>query len=171
MIVNEISRGILTPFKGFMNQLPAINIRKVLLAEDDDDDFNLLNAAIISMYSTVQVLRTENGITMFSLLQASPKPDIILLDINLPYKNGLLCLKEIKINPDLSSIRVIMNSTSNIKKDIETSYNLGADFYLVKQPSWKEIRSQLHALFTNEYFINNLRPPRDQFVLNGNLNF
>jgi DNA-binding NarL/FixJ family response regulator len=144
----------------------AINIKKVLLAEDDDDDFNLLNAAIISMCSSIEVLRTENGITMFSLLQASPKPDIILLDINLPYKNGLICLKEIKHNPDLSSIRVIMNSTSSNAKDIETSYNLGAEFYLVKQSSWNAIKKQLNKLFQNDFFINKIRPPKEQFLLN-----
>lgn len=59
------------------------NIKKILLAEDDDDDFNVFNSAILSISSSVEILRTKNGIMFSSLLETSIKPDVIFLDINM----------------------------------------------------------------------------------------
>jgi DNA-binding response OmpR family regulator len=146
---------------------PGKNINKILLAEDDDDDFNMFNTAILSLNSDIDILRTENGIMLSSLLETDIKPDVIFLDINLPYKNGLLCLKEIKNKPELSSIRVIMYSTSHSGKDVENSYELGADYYLVKQSSYHGIVSQLNELFQHNFSAGAGRPAKADFLFNS----
>lgn len=155
------------PLRVYTNELPGKNIKKILIAEDDDDDFNMFYTAILSLYGAVDILRTENGIMLSSLLETSLKPDVIFLDINLPYKNGLMCLKEIKNNPELSSIQVIMYSTSNNVKHVDNSYELGADFYLVKQTSYRNIVRQLSELFQQDFSAGKSRPTKADFLLNA----
>jgi len=145
-------------------EAPAINIKSILLAEDDDDDFNLFNSAILSLYSSVDVLRTKNGIMFSSLLETSIKPDLIILDINMPFKSGISCLQEIKSKPQFEACKVVMYSTSGSNREIDLCYNHGADFYLVKPMTYHCIIQQFKDLFSNEYFIKNVRPPRDQFA-------
>ncbi|HEX8357368.1 MAG TPA: response regulator, partial [Segetibacter sp.] len=91
----------------------AANIKKIFLAEDDDEDFNLFNAAILTIKSSIQVMRIKNGIMFSSLIETSLKPDIIILDLNMPYKNGLMCLQEVKSKQHLKSVKVIIYSTSS----------------------------------------------------------
>ncbi len=159
------------PLRIYANGLPGKNIKKILLAEDDDDDFNMFYTAILSLDGAVDILRTENGIMLSSLLETSLRPDVIFLDINLPYKNGLMCLKEIKNNPELSSIQVIMYSTSNNVKDVDKSYELGAAFYLVKQTSYRDIVRQLSELFQHDFSAGKGRPTEAEFLLNSSAVF
>ena len=147
----------------------AANIKKIFLAEDDDEDFNLFNAAILTIKSSIQVMRIKNGIMFSSLIETSLKPDIIILDLNMPYKNGLMCLQEVKSKQHLKSVKVIIYSTSSSLRDIENCYASGADYYLVKPDNYHSIIQQFKDLFSNEYFINNVRPPRNRFVFNSNL--
>ena len=153
-----------------MEEIPTLHIRNVLLAEDDDDDFNLLNAAILSINASIEILRTKNGVMFSSLLETSLKPDIIILDLNMPFKNGISCLEEIKSRKQYENTTVIIYSTSGTTKDIEASYQFGASFYLIKPTTYRGIIQQLKSLFFNDYFLKNIRPPREQFVL-GNEDF
>lgn len=142
-----------------------LGIKKILLAEDDDDDFNLFNSAISYLSNSIEVLRTKNGIMLSSLIQTAIRPDLIILDINMPFKSGILSLQEIKKNPRLDSIKVIMFSTSGNIKDIDNCYTNGADFYLIKPMTYKAIIKQFEELFSNECFLSNTRPPRHKFVI------
>ena len=151
--------------KTFMAELPALNIRKILLAEDDDEDYDLLNSAVLSIYSSVDILRTTNGIMLSSIMESSISPDLIILDINMPFKNGISCLKEIKSNPKFAKTKVVMFSTTCLQKDIDTCYELGADFFIVKPNTYSKIIEQFKALFLHPYFIKEERTPRDEFLL------
>ena len=64
--------------------------------------------------------------------KGSPRPDLILLDINLPKKNGREVLSEIKCDPNLKKIPVVVLTTSNSRSDIEDAYQLNANCYVVK---------------------------------------
>lgn len=155
-------------FNNTVEEAAPVNIRRILLAEDDDDDFNIFNSALLSVQSSLEVLRTKNGIMFSSLLETSIKPDLIILDLNMPLKNGISCLHEIKSRTKFNSTRVGMYSTSSFKKEIDICYELGADFYLVKPICYASIIEQLKDLFRNEYFIKKMRPPRNKFVFNSN---
>jgi DNA-binding NarL/FixJ family response regulator len=100
-----------------------------------------------------------------SLIQTSIDPDVIFLDINMPYKNGMACLKEIRSMEDYNSIKVVMYSTSGNVKEIDRCYSMGADFYLIKPSSYSYAQQQLKELFQNDYFIRNVKPPREEFVI------
>lgn len=164
-MVTERNKNTAFRLNATMQDLRPMNIKRILLADDDDDDYNLFNAAILSINPEIEILRTDDGIMLSSIIETAFKPDIIVIDINMPFKNGIACLKEIKSKEEFNSIRVVIYSTSNFVRDVDLCYNYGADFYLVKAISFQAIIEQLEILFTNEYFVKGCRPPREKFVI------
>ena len=138
-----------------------------MLAEDDEDDFYLYNLIFSVLPGFFQVLRTTNGIMLSSLIQSPVQLDAIFLDLNMPYKNGISCLKEIRNTPAFNSTRVIIYTTSNSVKDIDTCYSNGADFYLIKPSNYEAGVIQLKSLFDNDYFKMNTTPVRSAFVIDS----
>ncbi|GEO11175.1 response regulator [Segetibacter aerophilus] len=141
-------------------------IYNILLAEDDEDDFYIFNNAVTSIGRPIQILHTSNGVMFSSMIQTQISPDVIFLDISMPYKNGIACLKEIRSNPAFMETRVVMYSGSSQKKEIDTCFDLGANFYLVKPTEFSLIQLQLRDLFQNKHFKLNVQPSRDKFVMN-----
>src|SRR5258705_11979617 len=88
---------------------------KILLAEDDEDDRELFKAALKEVKPEVKVEMVDDGQKLMSYLTSTDEahPDIIFLDINMPCKDGIQCLKEIRGNKKLDDVPVIMFSTSN----------------------------------------------------------
>jgi len=148
-----------------MKSSDSKRVHRVLVAEDDEDDFSIFNLAISSVPGSFEILHTTDGVMFSSLIQSAMKTDVIFLDINMPYKDGFSCLKEIRNSPDYKLTRVVMYSTSSNINDIERSFDLGANFYLVKPTNFTEIVNQLEQVFNNEYFLKNLPAPRSQFVV------
>lgn len=148
-----------------MPELNNSKICNILLAEDDEDDFYFFSMALSSLEGSFQLLRTCNGIMFSSLIQASIDTDVIFLDINMPYKNGITCLKEIRSIKDYNSVKVVMYSAADNVKEIDRCYSMGANFYLVKPSFYSCVQQQLKELFQNEYFIKDTKPPREEFVI------
>ena len=82
-------------------------IGNIILAEDDIDDQNIFQIALQEIDSSIQTQFVSNGKELLHLLQTH-KPDILFLDLEMPYKNGLECLLEIKNDPRLEKIPVIV---------------------------------------------------------------
>jgi CheY-like chemotaxis protein len=169
MIITQIPQPINRQvYTGTTDPLSLHN-KKILIAEDDDDDFYLITTAILSICKTVEILRTNDGIMLCSLLQASYKFDVIILDINMPYKTGILCLDEIRRKPELALTKVIMNSTSSWVKDIDRCYELGADFYLQKPGTFAAFVRLFDTLFATTYFQQNQKTPKHDFVIKDSI--
>ncbi len=121
--------------------IPPVNI---LLVEDNPGDVFLINRMLEECAFRYTLHRVENGEAATDFLrqnQASrkaPFPQLILLDLNLPIKNGREVLADIKSDPTLQHIPVIVLSTSNSPEDIEESYRLKADYYVTKPSSFHE---------------------------------
>lgn len=110
----------------------------VLLADDNDDDLVMVRRAFQKL-KTLKILQTvQNGEEVISFLKnihqdkKKSLPDLILLDINMPKKDGFETLTELKNDPDLKHIPVIIFTTSNRNKDIERAYSLGASSFVTK---------------------------------------
>ena len=119
----------------------------VLLAEDDDDHYFLIQNAFRGIDAQVELYRVTNGVELIEYLlhegkfkeeSAYPKPIMVLLDLNLPKKDGRQVLKEIVTYPHLKKIPIAILTTSINEEDIVNSYNLGAKFFIKKPVLFKE---------------------------------
>jgi CheY-like chemotaxis protein len=110
----------------------------ILLVEDNPADVRLTQEALKNGKIQHQLQVVEDGVDALALLRRQApythamRPDIILLDLNLPRKDGREVLAEIKADPDLRSIPVIILTTSQADEDILKTYNLHANGYIVK---------------------------------------
>ena len=111
----------------------------ILIAEDDGDDYLLIMEALNEAGVTKEVHWVKDGEELMEYLngptpegEAFPKPGMILLDLNMPKKDGREALKEIKSNPHLRRIPVIIMTTSKADSDITHSYDLGVNSFIQK---------------------------------------
>jgi CheY-like chemotaxis protein len=112
--------------------------RSILLVEDNLGDVRLTREALREADVAVELTAVPDGEQALAFLRAegehagATRPDLILLDLNLPKKNGLEVLEEIKRDPALRSTPVIMLTTSSSARDVEASYDRGVNCYVVK---------------------------------------
>ena len=111
---------------------------EVLLVEDSPGDVRLTQEALKDAKVHINLRVVRDGIDAMAFLMREgeyatvPRPDLILLDLNLPRKDGREVLKEIKENPELKSIPVVILTTSASEADILRSYLLHANCYITK---------------------------------------
>ena len=111
---------------------------EILLVDDDDDDVLLTTKALKKDRLLNRVHRVEDGIEAMEFLKQlgpfedAPRPDLILLDLNMPGKSGLEVLQEIKETDHLRLIPVVILTTSNSDSDIAASYKYQASSYITK---------------------------------------
>src|SRR5687768_4352347 len=113
----------------------------ILMADDDADD-RLMTKEAFDESRLINDLRfVEDGVELMDYLKrqgkysdpaSSPRPGLILLDLNMPKKDGREALAEIKADPNLKNIRVVILTTSKAEEDIFRSYNLSAASYITK---------------------------------------
>jgi CheY-like chemotaxis protein len=117
---------------------------RILLADDDESDRILFEDAFKELKISSIVHTVNNGIKLMDYLTKNNAtlPHFIFLDLNMPRKNGLECVKDIRRNNKFKEIQIVIYSTSTYKNDIEESYHHGANMYL-KKPSDFNILIQL----------------------------
>lgn len=117
----------------------------VLVAEDDADDRLLIQKAFKKGTETGNLVYVENGEELIKYLKREdpytneekyPRPQIVLLDLNMPKKDGREALREIKTDKDLCKIPVIVLTTSRQQDDIEHMYKMGSNSYITKPSSF-----------------------------------
>jgi DNA-binding NarL/FixJ family response regulator len=141
-------------------QAPA----NIILADDDDDD-RLLFKDVLKEYSQTSNLRfAHNGEHLMSLLRSEDLPDVLFLDLNMPLKNGIECLEEIRGDEKLKDLPVVIFSTSSHPGTINQMYEIGAQLYVRKPNDFTHLRKAIHAVLKKDW-ANVLRPPKEDFVL------
>jgi len=118
----------------------------ILVAEDDEEDRMLLQDALDEVKIKHAVNFVSNGQELIDslnsyLIEKKQLPDLILLDLNMPKKDGREALNEIKLNEKLRTIPIIILSTSNDKEDILNTYNLGGNSFITKPASYSSLLS------------------------------
>lgn len=121
-----------------MNSAEMVRPIELLLVEDSPGDVRLAEEALkeAKVRNTLHVV--GNGVEAMSFLRKegkyanAPRPDVILLDLNLPKKDGREVLAEIKADEDLKRIPVVVLTVSKAEEDILKSYNLHANCYIIK---------------------------------------
>lgn len=113
----------------------------ILMADDDSDDRNIAAEALREAKLVNELHFVEDGEELMDYLrqtgdysdsEMTPRPGIILLDLNMPKKDGREALEEIKADPDLRRIPVVVLTTSRTEEDIYRSYDLGVSGYIAK---------------------------------------
>ena len=144
----------------------AAKTKIVLMAEDDADDRLLAKDAMAESGASVEMRFIENGAELMDYLlrrnqfadpASSPRPDLVLLDLNMPKKDGREVLAEIKTNKELRQIPVVVLTTSTAETDLRASYYLGANSYVVKPASYDALVKMMGAL--SNYWMNIVRLP------------
>lgn len=125
----------------------------ILIAEDDADDRFLLKTAFEENGFTDELCFVENGVEALEYLQnlcaGEPErtlPRFILLDLNMPKKDGREVLKELKQHPLLKKIPVVIFSTTNNEQEMRRCYELGANSYITKPNSFENLLKTVAAL-------------------------
>jgi CheY-like chemotaxis protein len=137
----------------------------VLLVEDDPGDVLLIREAfdeqkvgnVLSVVSDgVEAMRFVRGEGEYADRE---RPDLMLLDLNLPRKSGAEVLAEIKSDPELATIPVIVLTTSSSHEDIMGSYRMHANAYITKPVDFERFREIVHQI--DDFFIGIVKlPPR-----------
>lgn len=125
----------------------------ILIAEDDADDRYLLEAAFQENGFNDRLYFVDNGLKALEFLYALQQKDseknwprFILLDLNMPKKDGREVLKEIKQNPFFKKIPVIVFSTTNNEMEMRRCYEMGANSYITKPSSFEGLIKTVAAL-------------------------
>ncbi len=133
----------------------------VILLVDDDEDDRLLTTDALRAAKVANELKTVcDGEELMDYLYhrgqyappvASPRPGLILLDLNMPRKDGREALREIKADPELRSIPVVVLTTSRTEDEINRTYDLGANSFMAKPVTFESL-VQAMAAVTNYWF-------------------
>lgn len=119
--------------------------KTIFLVEDNKADIRLIEEALKNSSIPHQVLTVRDGMNAMAFLRQegeyvdAPRPDLILLDLNLPKKDGREVLAEIKADPHLKSIPVVVLTTSRNEEDIAQSYALHSNCYITKSRNLSQL--------------------------------
>ena len=140
----------------------------VLLADDDEDDRMLFKDLLTDLSVSVFLMTVEDGeklMGLLSMLPSSPPPHLIFLDINMPRKNGIECLAEIRSNPKFDNVPVFMFSTSVDSQDIDATYERGANLYIPKSLFFTAQKKIIEELFSVHWKNYLAKLPKENYVL------
>jgi len=125
---------------------------QILLAEDNPADVRLLQEAFKESHRGSRLSVVSDGVEALAFLRregrysAAPHPDLLVLDLNMPKKDGRQVLAEMKADPELRAIPVMILSSSSLPEDRRTAAALGAVRYVVKPQEFSEFLQLVHVI-------------------------
>ncbi len=138
----------------------------VLIAEDNENDIAMLRRAFRQASITAPIQYVTDGEQAISYLKGEgrfgrrdefPLPDLLLLDLKMPRKNGFEVLEWLGTQPSLSHLRVVVLTTSEALRDVNRAYALGAASFLTKPLNFVEFKDTIQAMY-NYWVAFNRRP-------------
>jgi two-component system response regulator len=146
----------------------------ILMADDDPEDRMMTQEAFEESRLANDLRFVENGVELMDYLHrrgkfaepgAAPRPGLILLDLNMPKKDGREALQEIKSDPKLKNIRVVVMTTSKAEEDILRTYDLGAASYVTKPVTFSALVDVIQTL--GKYWLEIVELPVDDESAHG----
>lgn len=141
----------------------------ILIADDDPDDQLLIHDALVENRIFNEMHFVSDGQELMDYLlhqgaystpQRAPRPDLILLDLNMPRKDGREALREIREHATLRCIPIIALTTSRADEDVARMYELGANSFIVKPVTFQALVDVIHVI--TEYWFSIVRLPPHQ---------
>ena len=136
------------------------------MADDDDDDYLLTKKALGESKLLNTLMRVQDGEQLLDYLhrrgefneENAPRPGVILLDLNMPRKDGREALKEIKTDSELRNIPVVVFTTSKAEEDIYKTYQLGVNSFITKPVTFDSLTDVMRKL--GDYWFEIVELPR-----------
>jgi CheY-like chemotaxis protein len=150
-----------------MNPEPNARPVTILMAEDDPDDRLMAREAFEESRLANSLYFVHDGLELMDYLlrrggyadpERSPRPGVILLDLNMPRKDGREALREIKADPDLRRIPIVILTTSKAEEDILRSYDLGANSFITKPVTFESLVNVVRTI--SSYWFEIVELPR-----------
>lgn len=141
--------------------MPNLN---VLFVDDDTEESYLFNEALEHAHLNINLSRANDGNDLIHYLMNQPTPDLVFMDINMPYKDGLEALTEIRSNPKFKSLPLIIYSTTKNEQSINACYEKGADMFVIKPDDFDELQQVVKKVLTHDWK-NYRRISRESFVV------
>ncbi|AWK07082.1 response regulator [Flavobacterium crocinum] len=140
----------------------------LLLADDDDDDCLFFKEALDETSINASLSIVHDGVQLMDYLKTNTSnnfPDVLFLDLNMPRKNGLECLAEIKADEKLKKLPVIIFSTSLDSEIVNNLYKNGASYYIRKPGEFSKLKKVIEIALTTASENNFKQPERAHFIL------
>lgn len=128
---------------------------RILLVDDNEDDVDLALRALrqVGLHNDVVVCRDGEEALDYLLFRGAHQnrdrndlPKLVLLDLKLPKVNGLEVLKEIRANPGLAALPVVMLTSSSRRSDLDAAYQAGANSYLIKSTDFQQFKRDIEQM-------------------------
>lgn len=132
----------------------------IILADDDEDDRMLFTDAFDEIKIATKVQAFKDGAELMNHFNNEDcvLPEILFLDLNMPKKNGIECLKELKANPRFENMAIAIYSTSSSEEHIEETFVSGANIYIKKPNDFNTLKKVLQDVVTMnwQYFTSGM---------------
>ena len=138
---------------------------EILLVEDNPGDAELTSEALTESKLLIRLHVVRDGVEALAFLRReggfadAPKPDLILLDLNLPRKDGRAVLAEIKQDPALRVIPVVVLTSSHAERDIARAYELNANCYVTKPVDLEQFLTIVHSI--EQFWLTVVKLPKE----------
>ncbi|MDI1307763.1 MAG: response regulator [bacterium] len=139
----------------------------ICLADDDQDDRLFFTDAFDELKIKTKVSTFNDGVELMNYLNDADSvlPNVLFLDLNMPKKNGLECLLEIKKNENLNDIAIAIYSTSSSEEHIEETFINGANIYIKKPSDFETLKKILAEVVTINWQYHTSGLNKDNFLM------
>lgn len=138
----------------------------IILADDDEDDRMFFTDAFEELKINTKVQTCNDGVELMNYLKKEDSilPNVLFLDLNMPMKNGIECLHEIKANKRFDDIIIAIYSTSSSEEHIEETFICGANIYIKKPSDFNELKRVLSYVVTLNWQYHTSGLNKDNFL-------
>ncbi|WP_136667002.1 response regulator [Flavobacterium sp. H122] len=139
----------------------------IILADDDEDDRLFFTDAFNELKMQTKVQTFNDGVELMDYLNGDEAilPQVLFLDLNMPKKNGIECLHEIKANEKFKDIAIAIYSTSSSEEHIEETFVNGANIYIKKPSDFNTLKKVLSDVVTINWQYHTSGLNKDNFLL------
>ncbi len=143
------------------------NPLRILLADDDEADRLLFKEALTELNLNTVVDTVKNGVQLMEWLRLNAVclPQLLFLDLNMPLKSGLECLKEIRSCDKIKDVFIAIYSTSDNERDQEDTFRNGANVYITKPADFNKLKLALQKTVQTAYRSREQSVSREEYLL------
>lgn len=140
-------------------------IQTIVLADDDRDDHDFFATALQEINPSLILTIVKDGNELLSLL-SHYAPDLIFLDLDMPCKNGLECLREIRDNVVFQSLPVVVFSSTSRPANITTAYEMGGNLFFTKPSNYHDLVAAINKILAMDW--SDPEKVKEQFIIDDN---